>query len=331
MLRLLYITDTHGRATTPSSRLDDFSETVLSKMKYIGEFVKANNISAVIHGGDWLHTPDVSESFIGEFAKIVSDWECDVVGILGNHDIYGYNPDTFIRTPLGIAQKLNMFKRLYINNPYIIKNDDNTCVAITGCDANFNLDKNGRISDYTDSVITQGAVNIHVVHGMLVERVWPQVPCTTIEQIQNCNADIILTGHEHVGFEVKEMNGKLFCNPGSLLRVTSSTGDVRKNVSMALITVEGNSYNIEIIPLPSTVALPSSQVMDLKAIAEEKESKKQLEHFTSTIISSEVSKSFNIYDSLNDFCNKENIEEEVKDVCRQHLEQAEELIKKGEC
>ena len=56
---------------------------------------------------------------------------------------------------------------------------------------------------------------------------------TKISEICNkINADIVLTGHEHVGFGVVRRNGKLFVNPGALTRTTSGLDFNNTNMNL---------------------------------------------------------------------------------------------------
>ena len=335
-MKLIFITDTHGMASNPGSRLDIFSEAILNKMRYIGEYAKEIGATAILHGGDWLHTPDVSESFVRELSRIVKNYPCPTYGILGNHDIYGYNPGTFNRTSFGVAEGVGVFIRLG-EEPVILGNNGVDTwgeVAITGQDSYFDLDKPGHISDYTCSKRVDGLVNIHIVHGMLVQKKWPQVTCTTIDEVMDNepNADIILTGHEHTGFGVITKYNKYdrkitFCNPGSLARVTAGTGDIRKDVRMAVIDVQGGEYDISLVNLPIDVARPASEVLDADKLAEEKANKENLQKFITKMNNTTVQQDFNVYESLNRLCEEQNIDESVMRECRLQLEKAEESMK----
>lgn len=333
-MKLIFITDTHGMASNPGSRLDTFSEAMLNKMRYVGEYANEIGASAILHGGDWLHTPDVSEGFIRDLAMVVNNYPCPTLGVLGNHDIYGYNPATFNRTAFGVAEGCGVFERLGAE-PRILMNGFNSA-SITGQDSYFDLDKEGHIGDYTNTKTTKGSVNIHIVHGMLVERDWPMVTCTTLAQVMDNNpsADIILTGHEHTGFGVKEfyrsdgMGKVIFCNPGSLLRVTAGTGDIRKDARMAVITIEDGDYRVELVNLPLNIARPASEVLDADKLAAEKANKENLQSFITKMNSVTIRNDFNVYESLNNLCEGEDINEEVLNECRSQLEKAEEQMKK---
>lgn len=333
MIKLLYITDTHGKATSPKSRLDNFPEALINKLKWVGEYAKENNIDAVLHGGDWVDSPDVSEGYIRQMATVFKDYPCPIYGIVGNHDIYGYNPDTFIRTAFGVAEGSGIFTRLYSQVPHVIEKEDGV-VILTGQDAIHDLDKD---TDhyYTDSYTQEEyngkpCINIHIVHGMLVEKKWPMVSCTVVDDIKDkCNADIILTGHEHTGFGVLDYPETTFCNPGSLSRVTASVGDVRKDVRMALIKVDGELFDIELVNLPSDIAKPANMVIDRDRLVQEKNSKENLNKFIERVTSGQVKKGVNIYDAADILGRELGLSKEVIEKSKTALSKAQEELKEG--
>ncbi|NLY77016.1 MAG: metallophosphoesterase, partial [Tissierellia bacterium] len=61
-MKLLFVTDTHIRGTTPQNRMDNFSETIERKLNEIKELVEEYNIDYVLHGGDLFDRPDISIS-----------------------------------------------------------------------------------------------------------------------------------------------------------------------------------------------------------------------------------------------------------------------------
>jgi DNA repair exonuclease SbcCD nuclease subunit len=325
MIKLIYTTDPHGRANNPTSRKDNFPDTILKKIAYVGKLAKDENADAVVCGGDWLDRPDTSTSFVSRLAEVLSNFPCPIYSVIGNHDIYGQNPQTLPRTQLSILIAAKLIQRLYMDKPVLLA-DSKTKVYITGVDAHYDLDKNGRTSDYVDVPETDG-VRIHVVHGFLTDRDWPNVPCTLISSVLNTKADILLTGHEHGGFGIIGRNGKLFCNPGALARVSASIGDVNQDVKVALITIQGNVFDCEFKRLPSSIALPASQVIDRAKLVEEKKHQERLTHFIDNLNDLKITDSFNVYNVLDEIATQENVPQEVVDIVRKRLEKAEEQLK----
>lgn len=332
MIKLIYMTDTHGRATSPTSRLDNFPLVLLDKLKWVGEYAKEIKANGVLHGGDWLESPDVSEGYIGDMAKVLKEYPCPIFSIIGNHDIYGYNPDTFKRTGLGIAQVSGIFTRLYRDFPVFIEGETES-VCLTGQDAIYDLDKNGNDFYYTDTpsneyYFDKPCTDIHIVHGMLVEKDWPMVSCTVIDKIKDeCAADIILTGHEHTGFSIKTCENTTFCNPGSLSRVTASVGDVRKDVRIAVITIVGSSYNIELVNLPDHIAKSANLVIDRDKLIQEKSAKENLNKFIENITKGKVAKTSDVYDAADALGEELGLDKEVIEKSKSALRKAEEELK----
>lgn len=330
-MKFIFVTDSHGRGSNPASRLDDFPTTILNKFRWVNQKAKDIGATAILHGGDWLETPDVANAFVRELTYILSHSDVPWYGILGNHDIYGQNPETFKKTPLGIAEAAGAFTRLS-EKPTIFK-DNNTIVSITGKDSYFDIDKKIGKEDYINSEITPDAVNIHIVHGFLDDHKWQDViDCTTIEEVANCNADILLTGHVHQGYGIKRVNGKIFCNPNALARTTASIGDVNNEVRIAVITIDGKNFDIELVSLPSDVARPANEVIDRAKLVAEKEHKKQLDKFINSLNTKDISitnNSFNIYNILNIVAKEDNLDDNIISITREKLEQAEEELKKS--
>ena len=329
MLKFIFTTDSHGRGSNPASRLDNFPEAILGKFAYINKLAEELGCVGILHGGDWVETPDVANNFVRELTLLLANSKVPWYGILGNHDVYGQNPETFKKTPLGIAEAANAFTRLRSDPIMFFGESENA--AITGKDSYFNIDKLIGREDYCNSVITEDAVNIHIVHGFLDDHKWmDSVDCTTIDEITECNADVVLTGHLHTAYGIIKRNGRIYCNPDALARVSASIGDVNNEVGVALITIDGRDVDIRKIMLPIDIAKPANEVLDRAKIVAEKEHKKQLETFTQNLSEVRSEDTFNVYHILNSVAEEDNIEDNIITLTRGQLEKAEEQLKKGD-
>lgn len=282
-MKFIFMTDTHGRTNNPVSRKDNFPETILKKIEWVIDYANSKN-AQILHGGDWVNRPDTSPAYISKMCKIFKKAKYPILGILGNHDIYGYNPNTYYRTPLHIASSCNAFS--IIGEDSININDSN--VYISGANSTGLLDKNGRTSEYyTPRKLIpkeEGEIRIHIVHGFLTDHSWPEgVPYTLIDAIEDTDADILLTGHEHTGYGIIKKCDTIFCNPGALGRVSASVGDVNRFVQIAEITVENGIFDVELVPLPEEIARPSDEVLDRAALEEEKAANARIETFAQQI------------------------------------------------
>lgn len=295
-MKFLFMTDTHGRTNSPISRKDDFPSAILKKMRWCVD--KANDEGRMIlHGGDWVNRPDTAPTFISMMASILGLCENGVVGILGNHDIYGYNTDSFRRTPMSIVNACNQI-HILPNDESVLLEGDGVRVYISGVSSHALLDKNGRTEDYCtprkDKPKAVDEIRIHIVHGFLTDHDWPEsVPYTKIQDVLDTDADILLTGHEHTGYGIFTNNDTTFCNPGALGRVSAAVGDVNRSVQVADIDVFLENgcakYNVSLVSLPDTIALPADEVLDRERLEAEKRTAQQIESFAEQIGEIEIS------------------------------------------
>lgn len=102
MLRLLYVTDTHIRGTTPRSRTDDFVDALRKKLNEVVDIAEREKVDAVLHGGDLFDRPDLSPAVVRDFARLLRRLKVPIYVVAGNHDVFGHNPDTVDRTMLGL-------------------------------------------------------------------------------------------------------------------------------------------------------------------------------------------------------------------------------------
>lgn len=289
-MKFLFMTDTHGRTNSPASRKDDFPSAVLKKMRWCVDKANSEN-RMILHGGDWVNRPDTAPTFISMMAGILGMCKNGVMGILGNHDIYGYNTDSFRRTPMSIVDACNQIHILPDNDTVVLKKDGLE-VYLSGVSSHALLDKGGRTDDYytprKDKPKAVNEIRIHIVHGFLTDHDWPEaVPYTKIQDVLDTDADILLTGHEHTGYGVFTNNGTTFCNPGALGRVSAAVGDVNRTVQVADIDVfleDGRAkYSVSLVPLPDTIALPADEVLDRERLESEKHAAQQIESFAERI------------------------------------------------
>jgi DNA repair exonuclease SbcCD nuclease subunit len=320
-MKILYFTDPHIRANSPSSRLDDFPSAILNKLKWIGEYAFDKNIKTIVVGGDWLDRPDTAYSMLNKLVVELLIWKrmgITTYTILGNHDLYGYNPVTFDRTAMSLLTNMGLMTRL-TREPIELGD-----VSLTGVDAYYGLDK-GFIEDYTVVKGDKSKIKINVVHGFLDNKHWGDVVSMThIDDILDTNADITLTGHEHSGFGVIKKNGKIFCNPGSLARVTASIGDISQEVKVAVI----DGLDINLVKLPLDIARPSIEVLDREKIEKEKDHISKMSAFSSIISNFQTHNTLNIYTVLDEIAKEENIDVKIIECARKHLERAEEELKR---
>lgn len=324
MSKIVFFTDPHVSGKTPAARLDNYPETILGKIRQVGEIAKEIHADAVICGGDWFDRPDVGPNIVSRLGEILKRFPCNIYTVIGNHDVYGYNAATINRSMMGILSGFGAVKRLMSDTPCIIEE-----FAVTGVDAHYELDRNGRVSDYTDGPKEDDKINIRVLHSFLDTKDWPDyVASTNIYNLPATNSDIILTGHEHTGYGKIVHGGTTYINPGALGRVTASVGDVNKVVQVCII--ESGPDKTFTVTFRKLNYAPAEEVIDRDRLLREKEALQSREKFLSTLANSNVIgnlatvESFNIYNALADLAATDDIPPKVVKLVQDLLATAEE-------
>ncbi|QQY80679.1 DNA repair exonuclease SbcCD nuclease subunit [Keratinibaculum paraultunense] len=310
-MRLLFITDTHIRGTTPKNRKDDLYKTLEKKILEVNEIVKKYDVDFLLHGGDLFDRPDVSVSVVGHFASMLNNIKVPIYTICGNHDIYGHNPQTIDRTMLGLLDTLNVV-RIIKDEEKIFLNKNGVKVQLTGKSYTYNIDNEKNKSNYIVKDVSDDVdYSIHMVHGMLLNKPFIKgIPYTLIEDIIDTQADITLSGHYHSGFGIIKIDNKYFINPGSLIRITNSLTEIERMPKVVLINLNNHHIDVELIQLKS--AAHGLDVLDRKEIEDHIFKSEKLFDFKQSIDTAVNFEKLEINEILMEVSNAEGVPEEVK-------------------
>ena len=309
-MKLLFFTDTHIRGTNPKNRKDVFIDTIENKLIEIRDMIDEHGVDFIIHGGDLFDRPDVSISIVSRFARILDKIKIPFYLISGNHDIYGHNPDTINRTMLGLLNVLGLINIINTNEKVFLEKG-NIKVQLTGQPYVYDIDSPSNLNYYMPQDVDETAnFSIHMVHGMLLDRPFIKgVPYTLIDSIKDTLADITLSGHYHAGFKTRQINGKYFINPGSMVRITNSLNEMERKPHVVLIEFT-DSISIREIPLKT--ALPGTEVLDRKEIEKSLFKGERMLEFKQTIDAALDFEKMDINEVLIEVSSASGVEEEVK-------------------
>lgn len=305
-MKIVFITDTHYRGTTPRNRKDDFLCTITAKLNEVVDYCNNNSVDLLLHGGDFFDRPDVSPSIFKDFAKILFRCKCPIYGVHGNHDIYAQNPTTLPRTMLGILDGLEIVK-LLDKEPTVI--NSHIKLQLTGCGYRYDIEQkeNYIVSNSTDSDFA-----IHMVHGLLLPRKSiPTDNLTLIDDIRSTEADITLAGHYHAGFGVYELEGKYFINPGALVRIDNSLTEMKREPKILEINlVKGQKPSI--IQIPLDTVRKGELVLDRSEIEQRVEKESKLIDFLDGILDISNNKFMVIEEIISSIAMNTGVEDLVK-------------------
>lgn len=281
MKKFLFVGDPHIRGTNPVHRKGDLREDTKAKFAEIFTIAKDRKVDAIIYPGDILDSPEIALGVAFDFVDVLSKSPVPQYTTIGNHDVYGYNTDSYYRT------SLRLLERLVPNFHVVYKEGDavtfgNGDVLLTFEPYSSKIDINGYGYSQPQEFADFKGTKIHVAHGMLLDHDPPFDRYTKIQDVVT-TADIVLTGHDHTGYGVyHRSDGKIFVNPGSLTRLAASQNEINRPIQVALITVDSfGKKEIELIPI--TCAKPGEDVLDRTGIEANNKRQYAMEAFAALI------------------------------------------------
>ncbi|MBO8158357.1 metallophosphoesterase [Thermosyntropha sp.] len=327
-MRFLYITDTHLRGNAPKNRIDNFIVNLKNKIDEVIDLAYKYQVDYILHGGDFFDSPSPSLAAVGDFLKLFTKENFPpIYAISGNHDVFAANLNTLPRTMLGFLDKLGFLKLIMPGEKIMLEKNDIT-VQLTGQSYYYDIDREDEHNAY---IVKKGNADIaiHMVHGMLVnDPGFPGQDFTLIDHILDTEADITLSGHNHLGFGIIEKENRLFVNPGALIRISSDKKEMSRKVSVALIKIERKKPEVDLISLTS--ALPGDLVLSREAIEAEAERSKKIAGFVA-----EISKATNLERTdaeriIEEIARAQNINLEVRKEALERISKVQERLENGE-
>ena len=251
-MRALFYTDIHISGQNPRNRIDDYPRAILRKLRETYQIARTKKCDMVLFGGDFFDTHKIySYDIISEAIEIISESPVPTYCIIGQHDLRGYNPNTYNQSAFGFVQKhcpnfIVVWERMELED----------CVLYP-CHVWDEFDEVVRMD------IKETKPTIMMAHHLLSKDIhmFDIIKTSTIGK----NAfDIILSGDLHTGYEPHTIDGTLYANPGSLCRKTKADKD--RDPQVLLFEVLNGKKRSKIIKLKS--AEPSAEVFRTSIIDE---------------------------------------------------------------
>ena len=204
-MKILFAGDLHLFNKIPISRLDDYPQTMLNKLKMILDIPS----DYYIFSGDWFHTPDVSKEYTAKVIEVLQKYQGkNIYTVIGNHDTNFGKTENIENSSLGIIFATGFVRRLTT-----VLVDD---WSIYGCDY-----------DQVPPIPEQDKNTILVAHKYYLEN-------DAKEQITDEEADrfdFVFLGHEH---QPKQFERNIF-RIGSVSRMTGSKENTERDYFSVLL------------------------------------------------------------------------------------------------
>lgn len=335
-MKLLYFGDMHIDRQ-PSSRIDLYSETQVKKINEIKKLASDNNVKALLQGGDFLNKDIVSSE---QLSHILEMWQginlnnllmevmlgktplnelvdsiknssvYPMIGVPGNHELTGGELSSLDKTSLNLLVKSGFMSLVSKENPIILKDEEGFTVAITGSAYTHDIDGDDKSAYIVDKKL--GDYHIHIVHGMLMEKSYgKKFRHTTISEIAyKTKADLTINGHDHIGYELTEVDGKKFINPGSPFRLSAEKKEMSRTPKVLILDINKDTgINVETHYLKS--AEDGDKVLSRKHITKALGKSEKLEEIESALNKAHLGKGVDITDIVKKISINEKIEDDI--------------------
>lgn len=268
MITLVWRTDVHLADKPPQSRTDDWAETVIGKLRQVGEIAREVGADAVIDGGDFFHikTPSrTTHGLIQRVAAVHAEYPCPVYGVHnGNHDVK-YGDGAFLgEAPLGVLFSTGVFKML--DEEGVVFKPRTTqkrpwSVRVVGVPYHGKSYDMNRLTTIVKGDEEYLLVAAHLLASQAGGEMFGGEDILRYADLLDLDPDAWCFGHWHKDQGIYEKNGKAIVNIGSLTRGSLSEDDVKRIPSVAIIRIslEGGIT----IQKRGLRVRPSAEVFDL--------------------------------------------------------------------
>lgn len=205
MTKFVFYTDVHLTAKTPCHRVDDYSAAILNKLRQVYAIAKQEDADFVLFGGDFYNSHRIfSYSLITEAMLTICGFDVPTFGVVGQHDLYGYNPTTYSKSTLAF-QETHCLRFESLKKP--LETDD---AVIYPCHVYDDL------FVCLQQRITKKKKTVLIAHQLISKEEFPFQTFRTCDL--KTNFSLVLSGDLHNGFETHTINSTIYANPGSLAR-----------------------------------------------------------------------------------------------------------------
>ncbi len=274
MIRLLWRTDVHCCDQTPSSRTDDWPETVLGKLSEVGEIARTHNCDAVIDGGDFWNdkTPiRTSHRMVTRVADVHSRYPCRVYGNVGNHDVRLGQLANLAESPLETLFASGVFHRLYDEHELVLEREG-VKVRVVGVPYHgprYDLDRFRRIKRGDEDWLICVAHVLASPQGGEMFKNEDILGYSDLPELMP-EVDVMCFGHWHKDQGITSVGSKLVVNVGSLTRGSLTQDNLDRTPGVVVMGFWPRSTGIppalEFVPLR---VKPASEVFDVDKRAQE--------------------------------------------------------------
>jgi DNA repair exonuclease SbcCD nuclease subunit len=328
-VKFITFTDVHVSDTNPASRLGDYREDILNKLRQIGKVGKKLGVDFYILAGDLFHFKAPmrnSHALVRMLIEIFQDFGAPIYTTEGNHDLRRDSYDNFGEQPLSVLYATGVLHQ--VRNE-IIKINDST-VRISGIP----------FTEEPDLTITPRRIShdenlqICILHLYATKKGGELFghKLYSYDEISSLGDDIFVLGHYHVdqGIERINTNSKeqIFVNVGAISRGSLSEDEITREPKICYVsatTEKGKPPTIKAQSVKLRVK-PAEEVFNIEKKKSEKKEIEDAERFVGTL-QKEIENMGNSVETLDEEIEKTKIEKPVIAKVKHYLTEADLKLK----
>jgi DNA repair exonuclease SbcCD nuclease subunit len=229
-MKFVFYTDSQLSGMTPRHRTDDYQDALASKIEEVYKTAQAEGADFLVNGGDMFNSHRIySYELLSRVMDAVCDSGLDTWVIIGQHDLTGYNRETYTSSTLAfVANRCNRFQVLW----------ETQKIGDVVLHSSHVWEDPMAASRY---VLDPNKFNVLVSHHLLTNKKTIFDVVNTGEYHDKLKAagvefDLVLSGDLHDGYDVHQHGKTWFCNPGSMARQASS--DAKRMPQFAIVECE---------------------------------------------------------------------------------------------
>lgn len=253
MIRLLWGTDIHLSDHTPSSRTDNWTDTILSKLQQKGLLAERYRCHGVLDGGDLFHdkTPiKTSHALMVKLFEVLRAYPCPIYGNVGNHDVRLGQFEFLKEGPLGALFSAGVMRPCYDNFEAHFREDD-VHVRVVGIPYHgpkYDLDRFRKIRKGIEDHLL---VMAHLLASPQGGDMFANEDIVKYGDLPSLcpDASVFFFGHWHKDQGVQQVGHAHVVNIGSMSRGSLSQDNLDRIPSVALVRCSKTDVEVEVIPL----------------------------------------------------------------------------------
>lgn len=324
-MKFVIRTDCHVHDKAPQSRVDDYLDTCITKLRQVGEFAEAEGCVAVLDNGDFFHAKAASRNSHEMVRKVIevhreSYGGCPVYVNPGNHDFPYNNIEYLPRQPLGVLFAASVFRQM--GDEMFECPETGLKVRVVGFPFRSHYD----IIDF-DILRGEEDVLIACCHYSATPNGDTLFAGTeeslSYYDLSECSPDIFVFGHLHIDQGIQKVNGTTFINLGSMTRGALVQDnltrvprfgyvEITKDKATGAVQIHAEAVEYEV--------QPSGTIFDLERHERLQEEQRDIDQFVATLTTEALSEDpDDVYDTIRSLS---EFQKEVREKAIHYLREA---------